>query len=212
MRQVIITVCTVIGGYLLLYVLEFAWKLLFCAPVALDRERAEEIARQREEIVKLQAQLEPKLEILFEPRYPYQDDRSAKPGVPPYRLFRIGVRAIGIRTVGDIKVVIEDIDPRPEYLFTPLLMQAIHDRSDSKTTELHPSDEPWYWDVVEQRADGSIHLVHTTGDQRGDLPEGKYKVKIRAAGRDVPSGPRWFVISLPTPRQGKQDLQFAPAE
>lgn len=45
MIQTLIIVVTIVGGYLLLYWIEFTWNILFRAPVALDAERATEIAQ-----------------------------------------------------------------------------------------------------------------------------------------------------------------------
>ena len=49
MKRVIWTILLIVGSYLLLYGLEFLFKLLFLAPPALDREQRETIRRLDEE-------------------------------------------------------------------------------------------------------------------------------------------------------------------
>jgi hypothetical protein len=161
---------------------------------------------------RLKAEQERKLEILFEPKYPYDDRRMAgSTQSEDYRLFRVGVRNIGINTVASPKVQISDVTPRPAGLFTPVPLAAMHDRPDLKTTELDPNKD-WYWDVVDQLADGTIRIVHTVQGGKQAIPADRYIVTIDASGRDVPGTSRRFAISVPTPRQGNQDLQFTPVE
>jgi len=45
MTQAVLMIGTIVGGYLLLYGLELLWNLIVRAPVALDEERAAEIAK-----------------------------------------------------------------------------------------------------------------------------------------------------------------------
>lgn len=168
-----------------------------------------ESGRLKHELEELRA---PKLEICFGTQYPYGEQRVPGPDKSgePYRIFRIGVRTCGNKTVDDPRVFISVVAPRPDTLFPPLFLQAMHDRPDKKTNELHPIDEPWYFDVVDQLANGAIRIPHTITGIPQNIPPDGYAVKIVASGRDVPSTERWFLISVPTPRQGNQDLQFTP--
>jgi hypothetical protein len=178
--------------------MEFLWRMFLVAPRKLYTEAKAEEERLRE-------LLNPKLEIFFEPQYPC-DDRRVE-----YRVIRVAVRNIGVRTVAALKVQVSDVTPRPAGLFTPLPLAAIHDRPNSKKTELDPN-EHWCWDVADQLTDGTIRIVHTVDGEKQAIPPGCYTVTIRASGRDVPGTSRRFAISVPVPRQGNQDLLFTPVE
>lgn len=202
--------CVLLGSYVLLAMIEFLYNLVVVAPAklygAVNAEK-ERLVRELNEL------LNPKLEILFEAKYPYDDKRRAGPTqIADYRLFRVGVRNSGLKTVAALKVQISDVKPRPEGLFIPVLLPAMHDRADVKMTELHPNKEPWYFDVVDQLVDGTIRIVHTVQAVEQVIPPDQYIVTIDASGRDVPSVSKRFVVSVPTPRQGNQDLQFSPVE
>ncbi len=186
--------------YVVVAIVEFLWRLLIIAPPKI--------------YTPLKEQLEPKLEILFELKYPYIDQRipEATESGEPSKLFRVGVRVVGGRTVEGIRVKLWEIDPRPRTLFPPLLLQAMHDRPGRITTALNPGHEPWYFDVVEQHANGAIYIVETVPGTGGEIPPKEYRVRITASGRDVPTASKWFFIWVPAPRQGNQDLQFTPAD
>jgi hypothetical protein len=202
--------CALFMVYVLLAVIEFFLKLLVVAPMRVHREAQAENEQLRKELKDL---LKPSLEILFEPNYPYDDQRRRGPTQnEDYRLFRIGVRNNGIKTVTGLKVQISDVKPRPERLFTPLLLPAMHDRPNQTVTELNPNDAPWYFDVVDQRANGEICIAHTVQGIERLISPRKYILTINASGCDVPAKSRQFVISVPTPRQGNQDLQFTPLD
>ena len=157
---------------------------------------------------------EPALQICFEQQYPYIDDKPRGPDGTKvsYKLFRVGVRNIGAKTVDALEVKIPKTEPLPPELFPPFRLRAMHDRPErAKKTVLHPVDEPWYFDVVDQLSDGRVGIPHTEAVGKV-MPSGKYTVTITASGRDVPTATRQFVVSVPTPRQGNLDLQFAPVE
>jgi hypothetical protein len=206
MNRWIETSTVLVGCYLAMVVLKFFCNLLFKVPLKLYEETKAEVER-------LKDQLEPKLEILFDQGFPYDDKRTPGPtgSGDYYRLFRVGVRNIWSKTVSDLKVVISDIEPRPMTLFPPLHLQAMHDRPDRKTTELHPGADPWCFDVVDQFANGVTRIAPTVTSGEVMSP-GTYTLKITASGRDVPSAVKRFVVSVPTPQQENRDLQFTPVD
>jgi hypothetical protein len=95
-----------VAVYVLLGVIEFLYKMFLVAPLKLYGEMKAENERLGKKLKEL---LNPKLEILFEPRYPYDDQRSPGPAQSQsYRLFRVGVWNIGSKTVTALKVQISD--------------------------------------------------------------------------------------------------------
>jgi hypothetical protein len=210
-RKVPVYLAVFCGVYLAFAALEFPYNLLAKAPPRLYNEATAEAERLKRE---LEEQLRPKLEILFQPEFPYIDQRVPEPTgeAPIYKLFRVGVRVVGGRTVDGLTVVISEIRPRKRLLSPPLPLPGVHDRPERKTTELHPGSQPWYFDVVEQQAHGPIRLMHIVSGIAHEIRPEKCAVEITASGRDVPSASRWFIISVPTPRQGNQDLQFTPTD
>jgi hypothetical protein len=192
--------------FLLLVVLEFLWRMLWASPPKIYAQSQAEVGRLSKQLLEIQ---EPKLEILFEPRHPCLQELPRGAGIT--KLFRVGVRNAGSKTVIDLNAAISGILPCPTMLFPPLPLQAMHDRPDRKTTEVHPS-QTVYFDVVGQFVDGSIYLLHTVSGLGHVLPPSSYTVNITAFGRDIPSTSRRFAIFLPTPRLGLQDLLFKPLD
>jgi len=196
-RQWIWPPCILLGTYIVLYLFELLGRVFVTEPMRLYQKN-ERLEAELSEI------RQPKLEILFEPRDPYVAESPDE-----YKLFRVGARVIGARTVDDVKAQVICIDPRPTNLFPPLFLQAMHDRPERKLTVLHPYDE-WFFDVADQWVDGSIHVVHTVSGVSLEIPRGRYILNVAVSGRDVPRVSMQFVLWTPETTQKCGDLQFEP--
>lgn len=181
--------------------------MLFVSPRRVYDEAQTRAERLGAELRQLR---EPGMEILFEARNPYVHHSSSSI-VERYQLYRVGVRSTGARTVDDLRVEVTDVVPRPAAIFPPLLLQAMHDRPGQKRTEFHPGDHPWYFDVVDQDANGVTRILHVVGGVGYEVPPGTYSIEITASGRDVPSASKWFDISVPSAIRMNQGLRFTPS-
>jgi len=196
---------TAVGVYFLLYIVELGYRLLILAPKEIFGKEHKELEHRANLIRELEDARKPRLKIVFERRFPYEDKRET------YKLFRVGIDVCRSLTVDDPTVEIADIEPRPLHLFPPFPLGHMHGKGE-KLAALHPGREPQSYDVVQQLADGTVQLVHGISSAGHNLPPGDYKVVIVASGRDSRAEPKRFKISVPDPVPGQLSLGFWPIE
>lgn len=167
------------------------------------------IVADRKKREKLQAQLQPRLAILYEPREPYEHVTTYPSGAI-WRQCSIGIQNIGLPTIEEVRVYLKEMRPPLELstgpdIDRPVQLGLMHeDRlrkgTDPKKPALH-SGEIEYIDIVSKwegqgpNAD-RIRMYYGIGNQPTHLSCRRYEFTIEATGRNVTPISRRFVIDI----------------
>ena len=103
-----------------------------------------------------------------------------------YELFRIAIQ--NSNHFQNIEVKITEIDPCPDYLDgrLPLWLQFQHEPITSRFIKVKPNDKIFV-DIIQSVSSLKVSrllLKHTVNGVPQDLPEAKYKIKIRASSEN----------------------------
>ncbi len=149
-------------------------------------------------IFSLKKQLSPKIDMIFGDFPACRHTFQTAEGL--CTLFRVGLVNYGAKTIENIRVSLEQIDPQG-ITFGPIRLQFMHQRQLSEEFRLHPSKEPsLFVDVIQDVPISDppgrmFNLPYAIPGVPNMLQRRTYSLTLVAEGQDVPTTRKNFLIS-----------------
>jgi hypothetical protein len=194
------SVAAVVGTYLALSgataeAVRLGALVVFTSSLALGAFRTwqdERRGRLRAEAENDALRASPQLRLVFVPgAQPYQQTHDRRDGGPAQpRYFRVGVTHDGLRRVEDIRVLLADLEPRPDSFPIMQALAVTHEAGGTASCAVAPGSDPTrFFDVLVQEV--SAWDTKTTDDPvyRTTLHASRAAaVCFAAGGREMPAG------------------------
>lgn len=149
-------------------------------------------------IFSLRKQLSPKIDLVFgnDPacRHIFQNNKGDFS-----TLFRVGLINSGGKTIDNIRVSLEQIEPEG-ITYGPIPLRFMHEKESQGEFRLHPSKRPsLFVDVIQDVFISStgrmLNFPYAVKGVPNNFPLGTYCLTLVAEGRDVPPTRRNFQVS-----------------
>lgn len=151
-------------------------------------------------IYSLEKQLSPKLDLVFGDYssccHKFTSDTLC------FILFRVGLINLGGKTVDDIRVSLESLEPQG-ITFGPIKLLFMNQRGSGEEFKLHPGEKPTLFvDVIQdclidepsgmQRI---LALQYAVSNVPNSIEHGNYRLTLLAEGKDVPPCRKSFLVT-----------------
>ncbi len=149
-------------------------------------------------IFSLYKRLSPKIDMVFGDFPACRHNFLTKGGQST--LYRVGLVNYGGKTIENIRVSLEQIEPQG-ITFGPIRLQFMHQRQPDEVLQLHPGKEPsLFVDVIQDvrisEPPGRVFtLPYTISGVPNILQAGNYRLTLLAEGQDVQSVRKHFLVS-----------------
>ena len=150
----------------------------------------------------LERRFTPRMDIVFGDNGSFIHASERDSG--PHTLYRVGIQNLGGKTIEDVKVSLEKLEPQG-IAFGPIRLMFMHERTIGLETRqnLHPGDGPSLFvdviqmdDIYVEVGTRQMYMCYAITGVPMNLEPRQYRLTLLAEGQDVPSVRRVFIVDF----------------